>query len=235
MNPDTSRTPPSPASLAVTDFLDHDSAEVGAFVAAALSPGADTPTQRAVDLYYRVRDGIRYEVYGADLSREGLRASSVARSASGMCLHKSVLYAACLRRVGVPSRLVLTDVRNHLSSPRLRSLVGGDVFHQHCLTALHLRGRWFTVTPVFNRVLCRLYGTRPLEFDGTADSVHHPHNGGGSGGMEFLRTHGTFEDLPHTMVLRDLRAAHPGLFTDTGDVVSPGSLADEADLPGPNA
>lgn len=233
MNPDTSRTPPSPASLRVTNFLDHDSAEVGAFVAAAVSPGSDTPTRRAVDLYYGVRDGIRYEVYGVDLSREGLRASSVVSSGSGMCLHKSVLYAACLRRVGVPSRLVLTDVRNHLSSPRLRSLVGGDVFHQHCLTALHLQGRWLTVTPVFNRVLCALYKMRSLEFDGTADSVHHPYHGGEDGGMEFLRTHGTFEDLPYAMVLQDLREAHPGLFPGTGDAVAPGSLADEADAPGP--
>lgn len=233
MSPDTSRTPPSPESLRATGFLDHDSAEVGAFVAAALSPGSDTPTRRAVDLYYAVRDGIRYEVYGADLSGEGLRASSVVRSGSGMCLHKSVLYAACLRRVGVPSRLVLTDVRNHLSSPRLRGLVGGDVFHQHCLTALHLRGRWLTVTPVFNRVLCALYKMRPLEFDGTADSVHHPYPGGAGAGMEFLRTHGTFEDLPHAMVLRDLRRAHPRLFPGAGDAAAPGSLADEARAPEP--
>ncbi|NYH55672.1 transglutaminase-like putative cysteine protease [Nocardiopsis arvandica] len=233
MRPETSQVPPSAASLGATEFLDHDSADVGAFVAEVLSSGADTPVQRAVDLYYGVRDGIRYEVYGADLSREGLRASNVARSASGMCLHKSILYAACLRNVGVPSRLVLTDVRNHLSSPRIRSLVGGDVFHQHCLTALYLGGRWLTVTPVFNRVLCGLYKMRPLEFDGTADSVHHPYSGGGSGGMEFLRTHGTFEDLPYEMVLRDLREAHPGLFGRTGDALVPGSLVDDAHTLGP--
>lgn len=46
----------------------------------------------------------------------------------GFCVHKLILYAAVLRAVGIPSRLYYGDVRNHLASPRLRELVGGDVF-----------------------------------------------------------------------------------------------------------
>ncbi|PZT70811.1 transglutaminase-like superfamily protein [Streptomyces sp. SW4] len=218
------------AALRATAFLDHTSPEVAGFVRTALagtSPAA-TPTERAVALYYAVRDGIRYEVYGADLSREGLRASSVLRAGSGMCLHKSVVYAAALRSVGVPARLVLTDVRNHLASPRLIRLLGGDVFHQHCLTSVFLDGRWVKATPVFNRTLCRLYRMAPLDFDGTADSVHHPYDAEGRRQMEFLRHHGEFDDLPYDAVLADLRAAHPGLFRGDGTGFAAGSLADEA-------
>ncbi|MFF0885098.1 transglutaminase family protein [Streptomyces sp. NPDC003456] len=215
-------------ALAATEFIDHHSPEVREFVHRALPATAATPTERAVALYYAVRDGIRYEVYGADLSREGLRAGSVVRAGSGMCLHKSVLYTAALRSLGIPARLVLTDVRNHLASDRLKRLLGGDVFHQHGLTALRLDGRWVRATPVFNKTLCRLYRMAPLDFDGTADSLHHPFDLKGRRQMEFLREHGEFDDFPYDFVIAGLRAAHPRLFAGEAARFAEGSLEREA-------
>ncbi|MFE1251788.1 transglutaminase family protein [Streptomyces sp. NPDC058735] len=215
-------------ALAATEFIDHHSPEVQEFVHRALPATAATPTERAVALYHAVRDGIRYEVYGADLSREGLRASRVVRAGSGMCLHKSVLYAAALRSLGIPARLVLTDVRNHLASERLKRLLGGDVFHQHGLTALRLDGRWVRATPVFNKTLCRLYRMAPLDFDGTADSLHHPFDLEGRRQMEFLREHGEFDEFPYDLVIAGLRAAHPRLFEGEAARFTDGSLEREA-------
>lgn len=214
-------------ALDPTYHLDHDSAPVRDFLDRHL-PDRSVPAGRAaVALYYAVRDGVRYEVYGADLSRAGLTASAVATTGSGMCLHKSLLYAALLRAVGVPSRLVLTDVRNHLASDRLRALVGGDVFRFHCLTAVRLDRGWVRATPVFNRTLCRLYRIAPLEFDGAADSVHHPYDLAGRRNMEFLHEHGEFDDLPYDLVIAGLRAAHPALLAE-GDRVARGSLVVES-------
>ncbi|MGH3859195.1 transglutaminase-like domain-containing protein [Actinokineospora sp.] len=218
------------AELAATEFLDHESDAVRAFTEKALSTCSDEPRERAAALYLAVRDGVRYEVYGADLSRTGLRASTVLAAKSGMCLHKSVLYAAALRAAGVPSKLVLTDVRNHLASDRLRELVGGDVFRFHCLTKVGLDGGWVTATPVFNKTLCRLYGITPLDFDGTADSVHHPYDLTGKRHMEFLHDHGEFADLPYQLVIDGLRAAHPALFA-TADQFADGSLVGDAISP----
>ncbi|MCS0602266.1 transglutaminase-like domain-containing protein [Streptomyces sp. LP11] len=214
--------------LRATAFLDHASPEVRDFVADALPASATSPRAQAVALYYAVRDRVRYEVYGADLSRAGLRASSVARTGSGMCLHKSVLYAAGLRSLGVPARLVLGDVRNHLASERLKRLIGGDVFHMHCLTSVRLDGRWVRATPVFNKALCRLYGLAPLDFDGTADSLHHPFDLQGRRHMEFLRSHGEFDDLPYERVIGELKTVHPRLFSADGTRFTEGSLAGEA-------
>jgi transglutaminase-like putative cysteine protease len=173
-----------------------------------------------------VRDTVRYEVYGADFSRSGLRASHILRAGSGMCIHKSVLYVAALRAIAVPSRLVFTDVRNHLASARLRALVGGDVFRYHCFTSVYLNGRWVKATPVFPRVLCKLYRIAPLEFDGITDSLHHPFDLQGRRHMEFLHIHGEFADLPYDRVLTGLQAAHPGLFGDTEHLVEGSLIAD---------
>src|SRR5439155_14066151 len=87
------------SELEATEFLDHTSPEVAEFVAGV--PG-DDGLERAVALYRAVRDRIRYEVYGADLSRKGLRASTVLRGGSGMCLLKSVVFVLSLLVVVVP-------------------------------------------------------------------------------------------------------------------------------------
>ncbi|WGF90519.1 transglutaminase-like domain-containing protein [Marinivivus vitaminiproducens] len=212
--------------LAATDFLDYQEPSVRAFVARATADARDE-RERAVALYYAVRDDLRYEIYDADLSRGGMRASSVIAARSGLCIHKSIVYAAAVRAVGIPSRLVLTDVRNHLASPRLKDFIGGDVFHYHCLVAVRLGGTWLKVTPVFNRRLCQLYGMAPLDFDGTGDSLHHPYDDVGKRYMEFVREHGAFDDLPYETIVAGMRAAHPRLFAGA-DRLRSGALAREA-------
>jgi transglutaminase-like putative cysteine protease len=217
----------STPDLAPTEFLDYPSDEVQDFIHRWAPAAANTPTQRAISLYYAVRDTVHYDIYGADFSRPGLRASQVLRTGSGMCIHKSVLYAATLRAIAIPSKLILTDVRNHLASDRLRALVGGDVFRYHCLTSVHLQGRWIKATPVFPKRLCKLYNIAPLEFDGITDSIHHPFDLLGRRNMEFLHTHGEFSDLPYDLIVTGLRTAHPRLFDNTTRLVK-GSLLTEA-------
>ncbi|AZM44482.1 transglutaminase-like superfamily protein [Streptomyces sp. WAC 06738] len=217
------------SALAPTEFLNSDDPGVRTFVRRALPRDRLGSRDAAVRLYYAVRDGIDYEVYGADLSRTGVTAGQVARTGKGVCIHKSVLYAAALRAAGIPARLVLTDVRNHLPSPALRRLTGGDIFRYHAFTTVHLDGRWVRATPVFNRLLCRLYGMRPLDFDGRADSVHHPYGDDGTRHMEVVREHGEFDDLPYERVLDGMRAAHPGIFADpTSTRLVTGSLHADA-------
>jgi transglutaminase-like putative cysteine protease len=214
--------------LAVTDFLDHDTLVVRHFVDRVLGEDRGTPVENAIKLYYAVRDEINYEVYGASLSPEGLRASSILSRGRGFCIHKSNVYAAACRAVGIPSRLVMTDVRNHLASDRLRELVGGDVFRFHALTTVYLDGQWVRATPVFNKMLCRLYGITPLDFDGKADSMSHPYDSKGRKYMEFLHEHGEFDDFPYDLVVDGIRVAHPRLF-DSRYETTEGSLIAEAD------
>jgi transglutaminase-like putative cysteine protease len=212
-----------------TEFLDYKSAAVREFVAAALAPTAPAATdiERACALYYAVRDTILYDVYGVSLSRAGLRASSVIEAGKGFCVHKSIVYAAAVRSVGIPSRIVYCDVRNHLASERLRRLVGGDVFCFHSLTSVYLSGQWVKATPVFNKLLCRLYKISPLDFDGRSDSLYHPFDEHGRRHMEFLRMRGEFDDVPYQTVTEGIRQAHPLLFQDAS-ATADGSLTDEA-------
>ncbi|MFG3347100.1 transglutaminase family protein [Streptomyces sp. NPDC048018] len=210
-----------------TEFLDYETDAVQAFIDHAVKDRGADRTTNAIELYYAVRDDVFYEVYGAPLSREGFKASHTATTKEGFCLHKSALYAACARALGIPSRLVYGDVRNHLASPRLLQHIGGDVFF-HGLAQVYLNGRWVKATPVFNKMLCKLYGMEALEFDGVSDSLYHPYAEGG-GSMEFLTDHGAFDDLPYEFVMSSMRSKHPGfLDADGNGTVRGGSLADES-------
>jgi transglutaminase-like putative cysteine protease len=216
-----------------TFFLNHGSADMQEFISATFeqAPPAD-PVDRAVILYYAVRDGIDYDVYDHELSRDSMRASSIVRERRGFCIHKSLVYAAALRAVGVPSKLVFADVRNHLASARLKELIGGEVFSFHAMTKAWLAGRWVTATPVFNKLLCQLYGFPALDFDGSEDSVLHPFGAGGDRSMEFLEHRGEFADFPYDTVISGLRLAHPLLFRDDNSTTT-GSLITEGPPTGP--
>ncbi|MDT9690271.1 transglutaminase-like domain-containing protein [Streptomyces sp. P9(2023)] len=212
-----------------TEFLDYETDAVQTFIDDVVKDRATDKRTMAIELYYAVRDDVFYEVYGADLSPQGLKASHTATTKSGFCLHKSALYAAAVRALGIPSKLVYGDVRNHLASPRLIEHIGGEVFF-HGLTQVYLDGTWVKATPVFNKMLCKLYGMEALEFDGRTDSLYHPYEGGG-GSMEFLTDHGAFEDVPYDFVLSSMRARHPKFLSESDagtSTVAGGRLADEA-------
>jgi transglutaminase-like putative cysteine protease len=212
--------------LDATEFLDYHHERVRDLVDRSVGD-TTTDIDRARALYYAVRDGIHYEVYGADLSRHGLKASSTIERGMGFCVHKSIVYAAALRSVGIPSRIYYGDVRNHLASPRLEELMGGNIFTFHSLTVVYLEGRWVRATPVFNKMLCKLYKIKPLDFDGRTDSMYHPYDEQGRAHMEFLRSHGDFDDVPYDLVVGGIRTNHPRLFASQ-DKTAQGSLVADA-------
>ena len=187
--------------LAPGSAVDSDHPAVIAF-ARREAAGLSDPREIAIRLYYAVRDGIRYDPYRIDLDPAGLTASRCIENGYGFCVTKAALLAAVLRVHGIPARLGFADVRNHLTSPRLRATMGTDVFAFHGYTEVWLDGRWVKATPAFNLTLCQKAGTRPLEFDGIADSVLQPYDLSGRRHMEYVLDRGTHADLPREEMVR---------------------------------
>ena len=189
-------------ALAPTAFVESEHPAVRAMAQRVAGDETD-PRQRAIRLYYAVRDEIRYDPYTLDLSVDGLKASTVLETGRGWCVNKAALLAAVCRSAGIPARLGYADVRNHLTTERMRQTMQTDVFYFHGYTAIHLEGRWVKATPAFNLSLCEKFKLQPLEFDGTEDSIYHPYDLDGNRHMEYLQLRGEYDDLP----LDDLRAA----------------------------
>ena len=194
-------------------FIDSDHPDVVGFAKEATA-GVPTDREKAVALFYAVRDGIRYDPYV--ISSDGpeiYRASTVLRDRVSYCIPKSVLLCAAARAVGLKARLGFADVRNHLNSPKLRERLGGtDLFVWHGYTEFFLDGRWVKVTSAFNIELCERFGVMPLEFDGQHDALLHPYTADGRDHMEYVRERGSFDELPLDEILEEFRATYPGMF-----------------------
>lgn len=199
---------PPPDALHASRFIDADHPTVQAFTTTHGGDAAQ-PREAAVQLYYAVRDQLRYDPYTIDLEPEAMRASAVLSSGRGFCVTKAVVYAAVLRASGIPARIGFADVRNHISSPRLREAMGTDLFRYHGYTEVWLGGQWIKATPAFNRELCEKAGTEPLAFDGYSDSIFHAFDGQGRRHMEYVADHGPRWDLPYEEVMEAYREAYP--------------------------
>lgn len=197
------------AHLQPTAAIDADHPEVRAF-AVRHDPGGAV-RERAVALYLAVRDQVRYDPYRIDLSTEGMRASTALRQGHGWCVPKAVLLAAVARAAGIPARLGFADVRNHLSTEKLRQRMGTDLFVWHGYTELWIDGGWRKATPAFNLSLCEKFGLLPLEFDGLHDSLYHPFDRAGQRHMEYVNQRGSFDDLPLEHIVSSFSAVYPGL------------------------
>ena len=165
--------------------------------------------EQVIRLYYAVRDQIRYDPYDIEISAEGLSARRNLETGIGWCISKAVLLAACCRSIGVPARLGYSDVRNHLSTQKLREKMGTDVFYWHGYTAIYLNGKWLKATPAFNLELCHKFQIRPLDFDGEKDSIYHPLDLEGRRHMEYLRNRGEYHEPPVDQILSTYQKEYP--------------------------
>jgi len=193
-----------------TSFVDSDAPAIVAFARAAAAGRTDA-RERAVALYYAVRDGVTYTPYCDFRSPDTYRASAVLAKGAGFCVGKAAVLAAVARAERIPARLVFADVRNHLCTPRLRALVGGDVFYYHGYVELELGGRWVKATPAFDKTLCDRFGVLPLEFDGRTDSIFQAYDRAGRRHMEYLLDRGIHADVPVAEIMAIFAREYPRL------------------------
>jgi transglutaminase-like putative cysteine protease len=168
--------------------------------------------ERAISLYYAVRDGVRYNPFLDFTKPAAFTASAVLGAGEGFCIGKAALLAACSRAAGIPARVGFADVKNHLTSPRLAETMGSDLFVYHGYTEFLLDGKWVKATPAFNLELCRRFRVKPLDFDGVTDSIFHPFDQDERRHMEYLRDRGTFADVPVETIQQAFREAYPRFY-----------------------
>lgn len=208
--------------LQPTEFLNYNDESVREF-AVRNSAGAKDEREKAVKLYYAVRDGFQYNPNLLDLRREGLKASDLLKRNRGYCVEKAVLLAASARAVNVPSRLSFYIVRNHIATDKLEKILKKNYLVFHGAAEMFLNGKWLKTTPAFNKHLCRYLNVEPLEFDGTSDSIFQEFDKSGDFFMEYLHEYGAFDDLPYQLYLDELNKHYPHIFENreytNGDLV----------------
>lgn len=181
--------------LTPTSIIDSDHQRVRDFARETID-GSQDSVERAVKLYLAVRDGILYDPYSPFYLPEHFRASYVLKRGKSFCVPKASLLCALGRASGIPSRVGLADVRNHLATKQLIDFIGSNLFVYHGFVEFYLEGKWVKATPAFNSSLCRRHKVLPLEFNGREDSLFQPYNTDNQKFMEYIKIHGIFADVP---------------------------------------
>lgn len=197
------------AYMAPTRFLDFDTSALRD-AADKACVGARSDIERATRLYYWVRDQWRYDPFALTFAPEFHVASRTLAINHGYCVSKAILLAAAARASGIPSAIGLSDVENHLSSEKLKQMMGGSsLFRMHGFALLHLDGRWIKAAPAFNQELCTRFGVRPTEFDGRHDAVLQEYNLQNRRHMEYVKDHGYWSDFPYDMWYEVMKSSYP--------------------------
>ncbi len=197
--------------LAATYFFDYEHEIIQALIADVKDSGLPDK-EKAKLLYLQVRDSWRYNPYRLSFSKENYRASEIAKRTTGHCVDKSIVLIACLRAVGIPARIQLAKVKNHIGVERLIEKFGTNELTNHGMVNAYIDGKWLKLSPSFNATMCSLFKVAPLEFDGENDSVLQEFNEEGTLFMEYLEDYGHFEDVPVAFMVRNAREHYPHIF-----------------------
>ena len=176
--------------------------------AVRLTEKGSSQKEKAKELFYFVRDEIKYSPY-PPRSIEGYRASETLQRREGYCVQKAVVLTALARAVGIPSRLGFADIRNHLAPKELVEMMGTSLFVYHGYSELWLKDKWVKATPAFNIGMCNKFDLRPVEFDGDTDAIFHKRNEKGELHIEYVKHHGTYADLPFKEIMQAFVNQYP--------------------------
>ena len=193
--------------LQPTSYVDSDHDAVIGY-ARDHAGDASNDTEQALNFYFAIRDGIRYDPYLAPVDPANYRASDAVKNGVGWCVPKAALLAACCRIHDIPARPGYADVKNHMATQRLLDLLGTDMFIWHSYCEIYLDGTWVKATPAFNKSLCKRFGLKPLEWDGKTDSLFHEFDVHGNRHMEYVQDRGAFADVPFETILADFKALY---------------------------
>jgi transglutaminase-like putative cysteine protease len=166
-----------------------------------LTKGANDTPAKTRNLFYWVRDEIKYNPLVPLEILESYRASETVRRGEGFCVEKAAVLAALARAVGIPARLHFADIRNHLTSSRLLEVMKTNLFSYHGYSELYIHGRWVKATPAFDLNMCQEKRIIPVEFDGQHHALLHSRNSDGKLHIEYVKDHGHSIDVPIEEIL----------------------------------
>ena len=206
------------AYLQASYYMDYENDIIQNIISEFKDAGL-TEKEKAVGIYTKVRDGWKYDPYSISLSEENYRASHIASKPSGNCVEKSILLVASFRALGIPARLHLGKVKNHIAVERLTEKFGSNELTPHGMVNARINNKWLKMSPAFNKSLCERFKVAPLEFDGENDSFLQEYNSEGSLFMEYVDDYGYFDDVPLEFMKQNIKDHYPHIF-DTGEDIT---------------
>ena len=139
--------------LEASYYFNYEDEAIQALIAEFNAPSL-SKKEKAIGLYLMVRDQWKYNPYHISLAPEKFRAGVIGGKATGDCVEKSILLIAGLRGLGIPARLHLGKVKNHIAVERLTEKFGSNELTPHGMVNIYLNNKLLKASPAFNKTLC---------------------------------------------------------------------------------
>lgn len=189
---------------AATYYFDYETDVVQSFLKKWIKDDMTTK-EKVIAIYYGIRDMWNYNAYKLYFKKEDWRASETMQRETGHCIDKAAMMVTCCRAIGVPARIFLAKIKNHIGVERLIEKLGTDELSPHGSAEIHLDGKWVKATPAFNASLCAKLNVATLDFNGEEDSLFQEFDKKGGIFMKYLEEYGHFEDLPLDFILDNIK------------------------------
>jgi transglutaminase-like putative cysteine protease len=164
--------------------------------ATKVTRGCVSDEEKAVALFYFVRDSIKYNIYMISVFIEDFRASRILGWGKAYCVQKAVLLTALGRAAGIPSRLVFAKIKNHKIPDHVAKMFPTSIFPRHGYNQFFLNGKWVNAAATFDKALCEKNGLPTVEFDGKTDAILPEKDLKGAPYIEYVEKFSPKEDLP---------------------------------------
>jgi transglutaminase-like putative cysteine protease len=173
-----------------------------------LVKGKNNAVDRAVALFYFVRDAIPYNLFVKRDAIEDFKASSTLERKEGYCVQKAVLLAALARASGIPAGFGFARIQNHLLPEKALLKLGTNILPFHGYTELFLDGKWVRVTAAWDVSMSDRPNSYRVEFDGKSDSMLPHYNRAGKLHVEYLADLGHYEEVPLDVLWQTLKSTY---------------------------
>ena len=162
-----------------------------------ITNGLKNDKEKAIALFYWVRDEIKYNMLTyVPHVKENFKASVTLRRRNGFCVSKSILLSSLARAIGIPARIHLVDLINHKISQKVIDFMGTNIMYVHGYSEFYLNGKWVKLTPSFDPNTAIKGKFLPMvEFDGENDAVFPKYDNEGNQFGEYLTDRGVHADL----------------------------------------
>lgn len=165
-------------------------------LARQVARGSHNDVEAAGRLFEYVRDTVRYSVQVPYAPMEQYLALNTLQRGWGYCVQKSAVLVALARALGIPARLGLADIENHILPPAMVHMLGSNIIYYHCFAEWWIGGQWLKATPSFDRQLCTERGWRLVEFVPGANLMLPETDLAGNPHVSYIRYHGWRQGVP---------------------------------------
>ncbi len=200
---------PSTKFLEPTQLIDSNHPEIIA-QSKHLTQPTDSPAEKARQIFYFIRDEIRYD-FRLKYTPAEYQASQILKAGRGFCIQKAILFSALARSCGIPAGIYFYDIIDHTLTDFFAKMLRTRMLYHHGIVALHLNGEWFKFDATLDAPLSNRKDYTMVEFFPDQDCLLPAVTKTGEKHIEYAADYGLFPDVSFENIMMWMQAGYPHL------------------------